>query len=154
MNDEAFQDFLDSTYDELESKQNRLEEEFGLGHFDRYDLDPEAELITFSAEGRDTVTARFVPIGTFVPSTGSWMWGWHNDAFSDSLREQAAKLLTLAEITDIAMFEEPTSEVDEEMAWEMTAMSLHVLDGLGVYRVPADDLWYFYALFDLCVAKH
>lgn len=76
MDDDEFQAFLDSSYDDLEKKQSYLENEFGLGHFDRYDLEPENEQIIFSSSDGKRVQANFIPIGTFSPESGSWMMRW------------------------------------------------------------------------------
>ena len=149
MTDEEFQNYLDSTFEEMEEKQNKLEQVFGLGHFDRYELDPDEETIFFSADGKNGVKAKFIPIGTYSLENESWMWGWHNSAFTDGLREKSGKLKALADITGIEMFENPTAGADEEMAWEMAAMSLHVLDADGLYRVPGNNLLYFYAIYDI-----
>ncbi len=150
MDDDEFQLFLDSTYDELESKQKYLKDEFGLGHFDRYDLEPENELIIFTSLDGNTVKANFVPIGTFCPANGTWMWGWNNSAFTEELRRKSENLKSLADITGFKLFTDQTiDEVDEDMAWEMAAMSVNNLKSQGVYRAPANNLWYFYALFNM-----
>jgi len=49
MEDDEFESFIEASVDNLEAKQNNLEEKYGLGHFDRYDLDVENEIITFSS---------------------------------------------------------------------------------------------------------
>jgi hypothetical protein len=149
MDDDEFQSFLDSSFDDLEKKQSYLENEFGLGHFDRYDLEPENERIIFSSANGKKVQANFIPIGTFSPENSSWKWAWSNPAFSNSLRIKAEKLKLLSEITGFEMFSNPTSEVDEDMAWEMVAMAVHALKSQGVYRAPANNLWYFYGLHNV-----
>jgi hypothetical protein len=146
MEDDEFESFIETSFDNLEKKQNSLEEIFGLGHFDRYDLDVENEIITFSSSDDKSVKANFIPIGTFSPDKNSWMWAWNNQAFTDSLRAKSKKLQSLSDLTGFEMFTKPTAEVDEDMAWEMVAMSVHVLKSQGVYRALANNLWYFYAL--------
>lgn len=149
MNDDAFDQFVDDCYDELEVKQKHLESTFGLGHFDRYDLDPDNETIIFSSDDGNSVSANFVPVGTFATQTNSWMWAWHNSAFSQSSRDKALAIQELADTTGYEIFEKPTAEVNEVMAWELSAMSLKMLNGQGVYAAPANDLVYFYALFNV-----
>jgi len=146
MEDDEFDSFIETSFDNLEAKQSSLEEKYGLGHFDRYDLDVENEIITFSSSNGKRLKANFIPIGTFSPDKSSWMWAWNNQAFTGSLRAKSEKLQSLAELTGFEMFTNPTAEVDENMAWEMVAMSINVLESQGVYRAPANNLWYFYAL--------
>lgn len=146
MEDDEFESFIDTSIDNLEAKQSNLKEKYGLGYFDRYDLDVENEVITFSSSSGKRLKATFIPIGTFSPDKSSWMWAWNNQAFTDSLRAKSEKLQSLSDLTGFEMFTNPTAEVDENMAWEMVAMSIHILESQGVYRAPANDLCYFYAL--------
>jgi hypothetical protein len=78
------------------------------------------------------------------------MWGWNNSAFTEELRRKSENLKSLADITGFKLFTDQTiDEVDEDMAWEMAAMSVNNLKSQGVYRAPANNLWYFYALFNM-----
>ncbi len=149
MNDDEFQKFMDTTYDEMELKQHSLQKEFGLGNYERYDLYPENQEIIFSSNSEIVIKANFIPIGTFATSNNSWMWGWNNSAFSNTLREKSEKLKVLAEITGFEIFCNPEVEIEEDMAWEMAAMSVHVLDAQGLYRAPANGLLYFYAIYNV-----
>lgn len=146
MNDEEFQQYIDSCFDELERKQQNLIDEFGFGSFDRFQHDFEKEEIYFLKNDEVKVKAKIVPIGSFNTKNCSWMWGWANEAFPAKLREKAAKLKELETLTGFEMFGNEMADIEPDMAWEIAGMSLNLLNFDGVYRGPANNTEYFYAL--------
>lgn len=146
MNDEEFQSYIDSCYEELERKQQYLMDEFGFGSFDRFQHDFEKEEIYLLKDGEVRIKAKIIPIGSFNTQSSTWMWGWANEAFPDVLREKAAQLKKLEEVTGFEVFGNEMAEIDEDMVWEIAGMSLNILGYDGVYRGPANSTHYFYAL--------
>lgn len=149
MNDQEFGSFVKATFTALETKQNALEEKFNIGSFKRYEVNVDKETITFSADDNKTLSAKYIPIATFSPEKNSWMWAWNNTAYSKASIKKAEKLKSLSELTGYEIFNTPAVGIDENMAWEMVAMSVYMLEAQGVYRAPANNLWYFYALEDV-----
>lgn len=146
MNDEEFEKYLDSCIEELEKKQEYLSSTYKLGEFEKFSFDFDNEEIHFSNNGKVEVIANIIPIGSFNKKSETWMWGWANEAFNDSLREKSLKLKELAEITGFEMFENEMAEIEEDMAWEITGMSVNLLNSEGAYRGPANKTLYFYSL--------
>lgn len=146
MNDEEFQEYIDACFDELEKKQQYLVDTFGFGSFDKFKYDFDKEELYLLKNEEVLVKARIVPIGSFNTENGTWMWGWANEAFSESLRSKSSKLKELEAITGFEMFGNDMAEIDEDMAWEIAGMSLHLLGFEGIYRGPANNTHYFYAM--------
>ncbi|MGF1739908.1 hypothetical protein L4C34_02280 [Vibrio profundum] len=146
MNDEQFQSFIDICFDELEIKQQKLIDTFGFGSFDKYELDLDAEEIEFLQADKVCVRSTIVPIGSFNSLSKTWMWGWANKAYPESLRLKSAKLKELVKITGFDIFGNEITEIDEDMIWEIASMALNHLKLQGVYRSPASNTQYFYAI--------
>lgn len=146
MNDEEFQEYIDNCFDELERKQQYLIDTFGFGSFDNFEYDFDKEELYLLKNEEVLVKARIVPIGSFNTENGSWMWGWANEAFPVKLRNKSSRLKELETITGFEMFGNEMAEIDEDMAWEIAAMSLNLLGFEGVYRGPGKNTHYFYAM--------
>ncbi|MDK9559765.1 hypothetical protein QQF73_19195 [Marinobacter sp. M216] len=146
MNDDEFQEFIDSCFEELEEKQERLISEFGFGSFDKFQHDFEKEEIYLLKDGQVRVKAKLIPIGSFNTKSSTWMWGWANEAFPAPLRKKAEKLKQLEALTGFEMFGNEVAEIDPDMAWEIAGMALNLLGSEGAYRGPAGSTQYFYAL--------
>jgi len=146
MNDEEFEKYLDSCFEELEKKQDHLTATYKMGEFDKFDFDFEKEEIHFSNNGKIEVIVNIIPIGSYNKKSETWMWAWANEAFNDALRKKSLKLKELANITGFEMFENEMAEIEEDMAWEITGMAIHFLNSEGAYRGPANETLYFYSL--------
>ncbi len=153
MNDEEFQTYIDTCFDELERKQQHLIDTFGFGSFDKFEHDFEKEELYLIKNDKILVKAKIIPIGSFNTESGTWLWGWANEAFPEGLRGKAAKLKELKAVTGFEMFGNDMAEIDEDMAWEISGMSLDLLGFEGVYRGPANKTHYFYAMEQVAIVN-
>lgn len=149
MDNQAFQRYLDSCIEALNSKQQALFETYEIGTYEAFDIDVNDEELHLLDAGEIALSASMVPIGSYDPESGSWMWGWANEAFPDALRAKSARLRDLQAVTGFEMFGAEMVQIDEDMAWEIAAMALDLLGRQGVYCGPASDTLYFYALCDI-----
>lgn len=146
MTDDEFQIYIDTCFDELERKQQYLIDNYDLGNFDRFEYDFEKEEIYFLNNGIIEVQANIIPIGSFNSDSKTWMWAWANEAFPEKLREKSANLKQLELITGFEIFGNEMADIDEDMTWEIAGMALNHLDFQGVYRGPANNTEYYYAM--------
>ena len=136
MTDEEFELFLQRSLDEMEEKQSRLEQEYGLGSFERFAVDYEESLLLFCDGESEKVAAKITPIASHVPEKHSLRWAWANEAFPAEVRNAASFTRQLADLTGFDMFNMETIECDEDMAWEINAMACRQAGALGIYRIP------------------
>jgi hypothetical protein len=140
MNDDEFQTFLDESMDALEEKQAKLKTEFGLSDFSRWHFDQRTERLQFfNAKDQLSLIADVVDIGSFASNSNTWKWAWANGSVLASLREKAETLKELGALTGLDIFtsESAVAVDDENMAWELTAMSVRHLSAIGAYRAPS-----------------
>jgi len=150
MTDEEFDAFVSSSVSDLEAKQAALTLAWGLGTHARYLYDAPTGTLSFMDDsGRVVSTASVVPIGSYASGAGTWMWSWANESTPEPLRKAAVALRTLAQVTGMSVFESRMFAADPEMPWELSAMSVHQLDGLGCYRVPGPPLDLYLAILDV-----
>jgi len=141
MTEREFERFVQSAMSELSQKQDLLTAQYRLGHFARWHLDQETETLEFfEASGRKAVRAEVTHIGSYASNSGTWKWAWSNDGVLPHVRKKAEPLRQLAAVTGLHVFaEQATMSVDENMAWELAAISARHLDALGVYRAPSSS---------------
>lgn len=146
MTDQDFDTFLAQALAELESKQGYLEQEFGLGHYDRFFVDYEKEQLQFLRNGRVALTFDITAVGSYVPEKSSWRWSWANSSLPEKVRAKAAGVQQLYHLTGYEIFRRADAEVDEAMAWEFVALSAKALGSLGAYSMPQRNLRVFVLL--------
>lgn len=148
MRDEEFSEFIDKCYEELNNKQQSLLKLYNMGSYDSYWFDQLVKTIQFKSNGEVMLEFKIVCIGTWAHEKNTWMWGWANASFTEEIREDSSKLKGLKQVTGFDAFEKPGFECDEAMAYEAAAMSLHYLNGLGMYRLPGEKSHLFVALME------
>lgn len=147
---------LERAWDEasarLAEKQAALEERFGLGTFEGYQLDLQDQRIAWEARGRARVTARATLIGSFSSGSRSWAWGAHNPNLPAPVRAASAALVD--GIVDREMWElsTPIFASDEATAWALCALVCAEAGGQGVYRGRSGESAVFVLLRELCAA--
>ena len=142
MTDDEFGAFVDSAMDELNAKQRKLSDEFGLGALARWWFDQETEELGFFDESNTKVLeAKVVDIGSYASNSNTWKWAWANDSVLPGLREKAISLKALADLTGEPLFAEvdPFEVEDEHMAWELAAVAVRHLGAIGVYKAPSTN---------------
>lgn len=141
MTDQEFDDLLSRANEELRTKQERLNTDYRIGDLPRWCFDQATEKLQFlDLAGNVVVEADVIDIGSYSPTSNTWKWAWGNESVLPALREKAAPLKELEEITGFDLFgmDQPF-EVDESMAWELTALAVLHLQACGCYRAPASN---------------
>ena len=137
--DGNYNDLLIRCYGELMAKNSILENEYGFGTYERWDINQEDGLLIFSNQGVPKLTCSVVFLGSFSEVTETWLWGWANATIKDELSEPALKIREYGIQHDIPEFCYPKIAVTEQEAWGIGAIGCRILDGMGIYRGPAGN---------------
>ena len=126
MTDAEFDSFVASCNAELEQKQAALEQRFRLGTHARWGYDGNTGLLTFADNrGITVVQAETTQIGSYSTNSQTWKWAWANGSIPDAQRVKSARLKGLYDVTGINVFQQEAFVADEQMPWEIAAMSVH-----------------------------
>ncbi len=144
---------LERAWDEvtasLKGKQAALEDRFGLGTFDGYDLDLERERIAFRGAGRTGVTGKATLLGSFSFASRSWAWGAQNPNLPPHVRAASAALVDAIVDRDMWELTTPLFGTDEATAWALCAFVCAEAGGQGVYRAKNGESAVFVMLREL-----
>ena len=135
--DEQIDEYVESSFSLLESAQEKLEKEYGLGHFNRWDLDQEKEELTFSSSSGPEVICKVYALGSY--GKGYWKWAWANSSLIEKFSSKSQIMRKLGTLSGLDIFENEAFEADENMPWEIAGMALKEIGGLGVYRCPSNS---------------
>ena len=146
MNDEQFDLFIDTCYNEMEQKQNSLFDQYGLGRFERYWLDGDKRTLDFLDNDAIQISFKVTYIGTWAHIRNTWMWGWNNESLTEEIKMESSVLKELMHKTGYDLFNSNGFECDEPMAYELTATAINHLNAIGMYRIPGERSHLFLAL--------
>lgn len=141
MTDDEFDLYLELTVAELEAKQEQLTTLYGMGAHHRWQFQDKKGLLQFfDAENALRLQADVFVIGSFLPETSSWKWGWANELALDAMKSPSLPLQELAAITQAELFAFAEAfEIEAGMEWELAAMSVAHMHLQGCYRAQDTD---------------
>ena len=126
---------------------------WGLGTFDRWDLDMILGDLVFSNKDGTTATCPCQIIGTQNTADETWMWAWANPSIPDALKVDALKVKEYGESHQVEQLTTAKIEADEADAWAFTALSVKLCQSQGAYRGPAGNTLVFITFSEVKLAK-
>ncbi|WP_028973705.1 DUF6882 domain-containing protein [Spirochaeta cellobiosiphila] len=146
MNENEFQNYVSLCFEELQKKQEVLVNQNNLLAYTEYEYDQNQQIIQFFNEGRVELEFSIVFIGTYGKYQNSWYWAWANESMNEKVRKVSEVFKSLDSTTNTTVFGRPHLEADEQMAWELSALSVKHIGAKGIYRVPGTESDLFLAL--------
>lgn len=126
---------------ELIEKNEGLEQQLGLGRYERYDYDVDTGLITFSNRGVPVVIAEIQIVGTTSERDSNWLWAWANDWWPKTVtaRSESARTFGLEKGIEELTTEYLHDDSLVNLGWEMTAVTARIVGAAGAYRAPTEN---------------
>lgn len=126
---------------------------WGLGTFDRWDIDQQVGDLVFSNDDGTTATAPAQIIGSFSTNDNSWLWAWDNPSIVDAMKRDALKVKQYGEQHGIENLTTRKWIGTEEDAWAMAALAVKLTGAQGAYRGPSGKSFVFMTFGEVKLSK-
>lgn len=147
-----FETLLASSVEELRLK-TEAHTVWGLGTFDRWDIDQDVGNLVFSNEDGTRVVAKAQIIGSFSTGDNSWLWAWDNPSIVDGMKVDALKVKEYGETHGIEKLTSRTWNGTEEDGWAMAALATKLCGAQGVYRGPSGSAFVFMTFGEVTIVN-
>jgi hypothetical protein len=141
----------DEAFEQLVAKNARLEKDFRLGHWSRYDYDLTAGTLSFSDRAGVKVVSEIQIAGSTSAKADNWLWAWANSNLPGNLLGDAKLVRAFGEekgIDDLAQTYVRDAGGDlEALGWDLTGAMVRVCNALGAYRSPRGEGGALYLVF-------
>ena len=137
MRDDDYDDwdeFVSDANDYLDECSAYLEENFDIGHHDRFDWNQNNGTLIFSNDGVPTVMAKIQFVGSISLESNTWLWAWANDTVLDNVVDQMHVVREYGEDHDFEALYLEQWDGNEDDGWEMAAITAYLLEAEGAYR--------------------
>jgi hypothetical protein len=139
--------FIDKCYKELEIKQNELSSKYKINTYKNYFIDQHFSSINFNNRldlNDCNIGFEIVFLGYRDKENNIWKWSW-NESNIYANNENYLFLKRIMSNNDINLTRFSELKCNENLAYELTAIGVHLLNALAMYKVPKSN-------FDLFVA--
>jgi hypothetical protein len=106
---------------------------WGLGSARSWDIDQRTGLLTWHLPDRTAIAAAQV-IGSYDPSTTSWLWGWANNSVPPVMARDSRLVHDWAVQHGHSGLIQPRIAANLEKATTMAAIALRITEATGYFR--------------------
>jgi hypothetical protein len=132
-----YAEFAEKCMEELKVVQARFREDFDLNSWENWFYDEVTGLLTFST-GEKQINFKFAPVGSFSDKSNTWKWSWDNTTTHANAKEAIKSVRDFGEQSGFSKLINGCFPSDEIEAWEFTAITISLLNGIGAYRPVID----------------
>ena len=129
----SYEALADEALEKLHVKQDIFKLTYNYGY---WFYNQSTGLFRLYNSDEDEVFFRYIPVGSYSSKTQTWMWGWDNEHSIVQTRYATLLIKEFGQENNYEKLAKGYFPADEYTGWELTAISLHFLDGLGAYRLP------------------
>jgi len=144
-----YADWRQEAVQQLVEKNARLDAEFRLGEWPRYDYDFDTGKLVFSDGGVAKVIADIQVVGPTSGRAGNWLWAWANSHLPPNLMTDSMLVRAFGQQHGVLeMTHDVISDDDlNKLGWTLTSLAVRIGDALGAYRPPRNDGGGLYLLY-------
>ncbi len=144
-----YQKFLDEVARGFGADAEKLNKEYKLGRYDRWDANQDTGKLVFSNKGKPIVIASFQIAGSYSTYSNTWRWSWANDSVDVAMKRDMNKIKEFGEKNQFRELTTPQWKVEAHYAWTMTAVAGHLLKAKGAYRGQNPDGFVYLLITDI-----
>jgi hypothetical protein len=144
--DAEFSKLRDASMEELRLK-TTTNTSWGLGKFDRWDLDQDTGLLVFSNRDGSFAKCPAQIIGSYNSDAKTWLWAWANSSARENLTGDSLKIKAFGQQHGYSKLIEAEWQGTEDDAWAMVAITTKLCGAAGAYRGPASSNLFVFMTF-------
>ena len=149
--DTDFRALLEQQCSQISASSQTIYQEIGLAKPNgRWDVVPDQTRFTFTEASGTRRHARYGLVGSYNPTSHSWLWSWAfpDGWMPDAVTAPAAKLRALGEERGWKALTEPNLYLGEQEAWHLTILGAYLMGYPLVYRGSVNDMNAHYFAID------
>jgi hypothetical protein len=112
-------------------------EKYKIDDWPRWDYSLEDATLIFSQDGEPKVICEIQAVGSV--SGTSWQWSWGNKNLPDACKSRMREVREFGEEKEWTLLTSLFLDDEEGLGWEFASVSVHLLNGMAVYRCPDSE---------------
>jgi hypothetical protein len=141
--------FLDEVEKGFMADAKKLNTQFKLGDYDRWDADQDTGKLVFSNKGKPKVIASFQIAGSYSTYSNTWRWSWANETIDAALKQEMNKVKEFGEKNQIKQLTTAQWKYPEDYAWTLTSIAGQIIKAKGAYRGQIPDGFVYFLITEI-----
>ena len=130
-----YEKFADVAWKSFRESSGKVDKQYGIGKYERWDFDQDTGQIVFSDKGVKKLIADAQIIGSWA-SNLTWLWAWDNRSIDAALKKDALKVREFGK--QKKFWRLTTAEFMSELheGWTLIAIAGHITKAKTAFRGP------------------
>lgn len=141
--------FLEQVEKGFMTDAKKLNKQFKLGSYDRWDADQETGKLIFSNKGKPKVIASFQIAGSYSTYSNTWKWSWDNETVDAALKQEMNKVKEFGEKNQIKQLTTAQFDSPEDYVWTLASIAGQIIKAKGAYRGQIPDGFVYFLITDI-----
>lgn len=146
--DTEYKKFLKDACEAFLENSKKVNEEYKLASYERWDFTQDSGQIVFSDKGVKKLVADVQIAGSWAANK-TWMWSWNNTTIEKALIKDLQKVRDFGKTKNFSEFTTPIFASDPDYAWTLTAAAGYLTKAKTSYRGENGTGYVYFLITDL-----
>lgn len=144
-----YEKFRNEVCEKFLAQSKKVNEEYKLGSYSRWDFSQDTGQIIFSDNGVPKVIAKVQIAGTWSNVSNTWMWSWNNKSIDALVKKDIETVRKFGQEKKYVELTDAQWESTSDYAWTTTAVAGHILNAKTAYRGETGTGYAYFLVFVL-----
>jgi hypothetical protein len=143
-----YEKFLKDACETFLENSKKINEEYKIASFERWDFNQDSGQIVFSDKGVKKLVADVQVAGSWA-ANNTWMWAWNNKSLEKAMIKDLLKVRDFGASKKYSEFTTPVFASDLDYAWTLTAAAGYITKAKTSYRGENGTGYVYFLITDL-----
>jgi hypothetical protein len=143
-----FEDYKNQALEEMTSLQEEFKALYDINSYEHWFYDHDIRAFHFKSDDGRNLYFKYVDTGSYSTKTNTWNWSWNNDSTPSIVKSRLECVREFGKTNDFEALTTGLIDGDEYTGWEMNAITAKLLNAIGMYRIPQEHLFIYFAFIN------
>jgi len=142
--EQNFEDYKDLCLDDISSLQDEFMKLYDIDSYENCFYEHGIGAFHFKSDSGKNLYFKYIDVGSFSTKANTWNWAWDNKSTPLHVSRPLEKVKTFGHANNFGKLTRGLFSGDDYTGWAMTAVSAKLLNAIGTYRFPQEQLFIYF----------
>lgn len=145
---QSFDDYTDECVAEMSLLQNEFMTLYDISSYEEWFYNHRIGAFHFKSNDERNLYFKYIAVGSFSTNDNTWKWLWGNDSTPGYVQRAFEKVKAFGHANNFKLLTQEIIDGDEYTGWNMTCLTSKLMNAIGMYRVPHEQLFIYFIFID------
>jgi hypothetical protein len=144
MTSEEFENYKDDCLEDISALQDDFIKLYDIESYENWYYNNDIGAFDFKSDDGRILYFKHVHVGSYSTKANTWKWAWDNKNVPKHVSRPLQKVKSFGQTNNCDELTTGLINGNEYTGWAMTAISAKLLNAIGAYRVPQENLFIYF----------